>query len=399
MSRALGGEPLMLIHSVPRRCLETFMGLYTPLTDWQYGVRMGHLQEKRYVMGSTGAGKTTFVNLVTDKNLQVGHGLSSSNVEIQAADCILEGGRRVRLIDVPGFDDTYISDIDILDMISTYLAVTYRSERLLSGVIYLHRITDNRVSGVSYKNIKLFHKLCGDRAQTHVMLVTSMWDLVSPPIGAAREQELKDVFWRHMIRVGATVARHDGSSAETARGIVSRLVEMNTMKLKIQREIVDEGKSLLQTTAGVFLYDEQRKLRARFEKEFAEQEALRNAPLKRPGLIEGNHLRKSTVGSDVGSVGSEGSGSGAHVGQMLSIEGRMQPDELQKSDDAFAESVRSKGTATSVQSEEFDELRKRVALLELQMRGAGGVSDLLAGATGDLTTTFRKLLLRGESKA
>jgi len=351
------------------------------------------------VMGSTGAGKTTFINLVTSKNLQVGHGLSSSNVEIQAADCVLEGGRRVRLIDVPGFDDTYISDIDILDMISTYLAVTYRSERLLSGVIYLHRITDNRVGGVSYKNIKLFHKLCGDRAQTHVMLVTSMWDLVSQPIGAAREQELKDIFWRHMIRVGAAVARHDGSTADTARSIVSRIVDMSTVKLKIQREIVDEGKSLFQTTAGTFLYDEQRKLRTRYEREFAELEAQRTASAKRPALIEGNRPRKGTVESDVGSVGSEGSGSGGNVGQMLSIEGRILSDEPQKSDDVFAESVRSKGTTTSVQSEEFDELRKRVALLELQMRGAGGVSDLLAGATGDLTTTVRRLLLRSENKA
>lgn len=203
-----------------------------------------------------------------------------------------------------------------------------------------------------------------------------------------------------MIRVGATTARHD-NTPEAARAIVSRLVDMNTTKLKIQREMVDEGKSLFQSTAGLFLFDEQRKLRVRYEREFAELEILRSVSggTKSPS-ISPTRLRKGTAGSESGSMVSVLGG--ALSPEPMSIEGRLQEDSQKSSEDVFLDRGQSKAltvaSVSSVTSEEVDDLRKRVALLEVQMRGAGGVSDLFAGATGDLTTTVRKLLMRGEKE-
>ena len=41
---------------------------------------------------------------------------------------------------------------------------------LLTGLIYLHRIADNRVGGVAKKNIRLFKKLVRDSPLYHALL-------------------------------------------------------------------------------------------------------------------------------------------------------------------------------------------------------------------------------------
>ncbi|GJE89957.1 hypothetical protein PsYK624_060720 [Phanerochaete sordida] len=78
------------------------------------------------VMGATGTGKSTFINLLSGSALAVGQGLRSctSKVEITSPFDFL--GRSVALIDTPGFDDTSISDTQVLSMIAKFLSDTYR---------------------------------------------------------------------------------------------------------------------------------------------------------------------------------------------------------------------------------------------------------------------------------
>ncbi|KAF7424180.1 hypothetical protein PC9H_009483 [Pleurotus ostreatus] len=71
-------------------------------------------------------------------------------------------GRLVTFIDTPGFDDTTKSGADILAMITAFLASTYRQGTTLSGVIYIYRISDFRMGGISTRNFKMFRKLCGE---------------------------------------------------------------------------------------------------------------------------------------------------------------------------------------------------------------------------------------------
>ena len=93
-------------------------------------------------MGATGSGKTTvsgvysvktarnsrsclqFINLASGSNLRVGIGFESCTAEVQLSDEINLDGRRVVLIDTPGFDDTSKSDTEILQMIAAFLATT-----------------------------------------------------------------------------------------------------------------------------------------------------------------------------------------------------------------------------------------------------------------------------------
>lgn len=65
-----------------------------------------------------------FINLASGSNLQVGASLESCTYEVQLAEEFTLDGRRVVLIDTPGFDDTTKSDTDVLRMISSFLATT-----------------------------------------------------------------------------------------------------------------------------------------------------------------------------------------------------------------------------------------------------------------------------------
>jgi len=51
--------------------------------------------------------------------------LTSCTAEVQLADEFTLDGQRVLLIDTPGFDDTNVSDAEILEKIAAFLAVTW----------------------------------------------------------------------------------------------------------------------------------------------------------------------------------------------------------------------------------------------------------------------------------
>jgi predicted GTPase len=73
-------------------------------------------------MGATGSGKSAFINLASGSKLHVGESLESCTDQVNATAPFQFEGRRVVLVDTPGFDDTTKSDTDILLMISKYLA-------------------------------------------------------------------------------------------------------------------------------------------------------------------------------------------------------------------------------------------------------------------------------------
>ena len=64
---------------------------------------------------------TQFVNLVSGSNLITSDALESCTNAVQPGRPFDLDGRRVVLIDTPGFDDTVRSDVDVLNMIAAFL--------------------------------------------------------------------------------------------------------------------------------------------------------------------------------------------------------------------------------------------------------------------------------------
>lgn len=169
-------------------------------------------------------------------------------------------GRVVQLIDTPGFNDTWHSDLDVLKEIVFLLCQAYRHRIELAGIIYLHRISDNRISGSAKKNFTMLERMCGPEASPSVFLVSTNWDLVDSgkiDLGRAieRESELrfKDEFWGRFCRQGSQVKRlrdNDSSALSILFDLVTLHDQNGPAILRIQKELVDQGKELHETIAG-----------------------------------------------------------------------------------------------------------------------------------------------------
>ncbi|WYZ36266.1 hypothetical protein EsH8_XII_000016 [Colletotrichum jinshuiense] len=223
------------------------------------------------VMGVTGAGKSTFISeLVNNKNVIIGHTLKSET-KLTASYCLdHEIHGRIELLDTPGFDDTFFADTEVLREIAARMSKMYEDGKKLAGIIYLHRISDNRMTGSALRNLRMFKELCGENAYRHVVLATSMWSKEDFGVAKRREHELigDGGFWAEMATRGSPVRRWNSrnSALEIIDLLMSEKREHGPATLQIQRELVDEQKHLERTAAGQEVDRELNKLRDRFEK-------------------------------------------------------------------------------------------------------------------------------------
>ena len=141
----------------------------------------------------------------------------------------------------------------------------------LAGVIYIHRISDDRFGGVAAKNFRMFRKLCGEKTLKNVVLMTNMWGRVTPQQGEDREQQLKDDYFKAAIEKGAQLCRHT-NTLESARAVLRMILENQPGVLEIQRELIDEHKDISQTEAGEELNREICTTIARYWKDIRELE-------------------------------------------------------------------------------------------------------------------------------
>ena len=156
------------------------------------------------VLGQTGVGKSTFINQITSlygKYVVTSSSLDSCTQEVTQVHILIDG-MSVCLVDTPGFDDTNRADNEILSLIHTWLTNKNMS---ISLVLYIQRITDVRMRGMSLKNMSMIEKFC-DRGMECLHFVTSMWDIVGDD-GNKREMELITNYWKLALSKGSGFAR------------------------------------------------------------------------------------------------------------------------------------------------------------------------------------------------
>ncbi|KZP32042.1 hypothetical protein FIBSPDRAFT_813055 [Athelia psychrophila] len=211
-------------------------------------------------MGPTGAGKSTFIEYATQQSgKSIGHSLQSETSAIRAVRTKHPADQgSIIFVDTPGFDDTNRSDIEILALIAGWFVKVYKEKVALSAILYLHRISDNRMAGSPLKNLQMFASMCGHEAMPHVILGTTMWSETKAETGARRETELKTTFWADMIAQGCTVQRFL-DSYDSAWEIVGELPTADE-NIILSHEIYDDKKNLNETAAGVKLTEELNKL-------------------------------------------------------------------------------------------------------------------------------------------
>ncbi|KAI0082662.1 hypothetical protein K474DRAFT_1654788 [Panus rudis PR-1116 ss-1] len=189
--------------------------------------------------------------------MEVGSGLQSCTSVVSYSQEFMLDGRRIVLIDTPGFDDTTVSDTDILKRIASSLQTSYEQGFKLSGILYLYRISDVRMGGTSRRNLNMFRKLCGDETLKNVLLVTTMWAHVEPAKGEERELELASnmLLFKPVLDNGAQMVRHY-NTLESANDILRAILRNHPRPLRIQKELVEEGKGIEETAAGEAVNEE-----------------------------------------------------------------------------------------------------------------------------------------------
>jgi len=190
----------------------------------------------------------------------------------------------ISFIDTPGFNDTEALDAVILERLSEWLrcrsdhflqAQRVRSDSVssfkenipIAGVLYFHRITDNRMSASAVNNLNIFYNLCGKQMMDRAVFVTTMWDEQNPEESTMREGELRRKFWKQCLDKGARVLKFDGSRQGAFDIILPLISEKNSRiastledfimdgSVRLQREVVLKEFTLRQTGAGQAVFD------------------------------------------------------------------------------------------------------------------------------------------------
>ncbi|CEL52561.1 hypothetical protein RSOLAG1IB_05766 [Rhizoctonia solani AG-1 IB] len=206
------------------------------------------------LFGPTGSGKTTFANVASGDSMRIGHGLKSCTQSVEPTTMFMVDGKPVVVVDCPGFDDTYLSETDILKTVAGFLTAAYSQKFNITGLLYLHKITETRVGGTSFRHMNMFKELCGTDSLKNVVYVMNMWSDPPAEDEILRESELRDSdeFFGIPLAEGAQITRHTNTK-ESAHDVIRMLLPRSPTVPKISKELLDEGLKLEETCAGVAL--------------------------------------------------------------------------------------------------------------------------------------------------
>ena len=122
-------------------------------------------------------------------------------------------------------------------------------EVTLSGIIYIHSICDDRMTGTMMKNLRMFRLLIGERSMEHCVMVTSKWNIAGPVEAEQRESDLVGNYWGKFLAAGAHIARFEDSPS-SALDIVKISLTAGEFTPQVTQEFAIQGLELYRTAAG-----------------------------------------------------------------------------------------------------------------------------------------------------
>lgn len=129
------------------------------------------------------------------------------------------------------------------------------------------------MKGSSIKNLAMFRKLCGTDSLANVVFVTTKWDLIPTEEAERREAQFEMRYLSTELGSGAQMARHDDTT-ESAREVLKKILGHQGIALKIQEQLVNEGRELKDTDAGIAVGADIEKLREEHATELEEVKTL-----------------------------------------------------------------------------------------------------------------------------
>ncbi|KAF9042488.1 hypothetical protein BJ165DRAFT_1487371 [Panaeolus papilionaceus] len=202
--------------------------------------------------GPTGAGKSSFIEALAGRTLGISKdqldGYTQTIAGYELVNARNQYSGPVYIIDTPGFSDSKISELEIIEMIKRWMK--NHSIRYIDQVLYLCPVTDVRLPGSKRRVMEMLKSLTRAGRQLNgeggydnegaVTLITTMWDMVwNDRVKERADQnyiQLKEQFWKEMVQHGSQITKFyntqssalevidismqgPGSATETAYGL------------------------------------------------------------------------------------------------------------------------------------------------------------------------------------
>ena len=165
-------------------------------------------------------------------------------------------GRVIHLIDTPGFGDTYRSDEDVFLESAYSLIKAHELGIRISAIVYVQPMNNVRLTGSTKHNLNMLRELCGIDAYPCVWLAANRCDDV--PLRQLQQnlEELKREprFWKELCEGGATIFELDDQPRSALRLLDQILNADSTFILQFQREVLDEGRTIHDTSVGRVMF-------------------------------------------------------------------------------------------------------------------------------------------------
>lgn len=125
------------------------------------------------------------------------------------------------------------------------------------------------MEGSALQNFRAFQRLCGEDNFEHIVLCTTFWDTVEEVTGVAREKELCEnpEFWAKMMGQGSQVVRIRDYAQ--SKDVLMQMSRKSTVTLEIQKEMVEERRSLDDTAVGKAMHVQVAQMKAEHEAQLA----------------------------------------------------------------------------------------------------------------------------------
>lgn len=197
-------------------------------------------------------------------------------------EVVVEGTPLI-LVDTPGFDDSGLSDCEVLQAIAAWLEKTFEKGYRLNGLLYLHRINNTRMEGSARRALHIFQGVCGEDNYKNVILATTFWNKMEHCKQTAIEREKQlletDGFWKSMKEKGASTMRLSRDYHQVVPALL-QIAGKPKVTLDIQREL-KSGIPLEMTMAGLLIKDERQELEDSYQTRIAELKAEFDERLRR----------------------------------------------------------------------------------------------------------------------
>lgn len=207
---------------------------------------------------------------------------------------------------------------------------------------------------ISRKNFEMFQTLCGNKALRNVVIVTDMWEEVNLQVGNAHGAELakEGTLFKPALEKGAQMARHE-NTIPSAENVIRLVLDNHPLPLRIQEELVGEGKDISQTSAG------------------EELNRVLSAKIRRHQLVmqEMQHVMRSKDGETKRGLEIEIERMQREVEKLRDDGGRLPSDYKKEKErlEVRLEQMQEAGTPVAKYQQQIDELRNEKAHLLKQI--------------------------------